>query len=1015
MKKSLSIILCCALLLGLLSGCGDIKIPFIDNDDNSVKQNELPAASVSLSSSNADENELRVAVLYDSSSGSGYWEDCYSRFCQPLLLGLTAEAVDVSGEYSLEGYDILYPDESIMSCSRADALKGEITSFVEAGGGVFLTNGFYDFFDKDFIGAKSFHEVEDYPYNMQYPEVTEDLQELQEITKDFYTLYEAYTDFPELEGLERGVGMKPSTAVALCTRAGLALSTVNMYGEGYVFFASGLLPNPYSISGTMLEKRDDDQLYLSDTAMSAARLLENAFAAFYQKRNLGYAVWRVYGSFGNPVMSWELHFEELGGFADGSGVAFAELCREYQQIPSYTLVRNSYTWFIRTETVSTLLGKSGGTLSFSMDYYENAYSSGAHVAAGDEWLTLATITDGGSYFSDYPEYDLRAFPDVGDLDGDGMIDLVCGSADGRIYFYKGEGCKSRLVTQEAVGLTDAEGRELSVSSYSAPVLYDVDSDGILDIVCGAGDGKIYLFLGLGELQYQPMGAIIETGLEGQVLPDVGDLDGDGIIDIICGSNEGRLLAFYGTGVLSFTASGKEISVFGIDGDWIAPRIYDFSGDGKADLLLGTFDGYIAKLLSDGKGGYSSAGFIELDEMNYKGNYYAKFGNNCVPVIADINGDGTDDLVCGSLEYGSSYPIDSEYFPYKAELMEQIKYFRDNYIYVGAHFYTNAYASAEREEYELEQHLKSLALYGVVSNKIGANQHTWYTSSLSQTQTFLSLWNAGFLWNTGYAAPGDLDPFPQASAKNVISLPFFLTQDGEWTLLLQNCCTLLYSSESWTDISAKYGMPMCVYYHCDFTAQDDTEAIASIETVQAFRDKFGYSFVMENQVASAAAAAINQSLDVVGNSEERFDIELVSSGITNTFPLYSGDYQVSTGVRVSLGEALADKDIRTDADVWHRDGNELYVSTNRPVRVYEALESEPEAAAEHLTKINLPATVSTHEGGASVGFRDGGYMEVETSVAATTESEGWTVTQLESGGTRFSKYGAASALIISYGK
>lgn len=42
MKKSLSIILCCALLLGLLSGCGDIKIPFIDNDDNSVKQNELP-------------------------------------------------------------------------------------------------------------------------------------------------------------------------------------------------------------------------------------------------------------------------------------------------------------------------------------------------------------------------------------------------------------------------------------------------------------------------------------------------------------------------------------------------------------------------------------------------------------------------------------------------------------------------------------------------------------------------------------------------------------------------------------------------------------------------------------------------------------------------------------------------------------------------------------------------------------------------------------------------------------
>ena len=38
--------------------------------------------------------------------------------------------------------------------------------------------------------------------------------------------------------------------------------------------------------------------------------------------------------------------------------------------------------------------------------------------------------------------------------------------------------------------------------------------------------------------------------------------------------------------------------------------------------------------------------------------------------------------------------------------------------------------------------------------------------------------------------------------------------------------------------------------------------------------------------------------------------------------------------------LAPKDIRTDADVWHREGNELYLATNRPVRVYEALESEP---------------------------------------------------------------------------
>ena len=962
MKKTLSLVICCALLLGLLSGCGDISIPFIGGGEDHVKQNSLPAAEVSLSSVNAAENELRAAVLYDGSAGTGYWEDTCSRLCQPLLLGLEAEAVDVSGEYSLEDYDLLYPDESI-------------------------------------IGS----------YLMDYPEVDDDLAELQEITRDFYTLYEAYTDFPELEGLERGMALKPSTAVALCTRVGYALSTMNMYGEGYVFFASGLLPNPYCISGTMLEQRDDGQRYLSDTAMSAARLLENAFASFYMKRTVGYSVWRVYGSFGSP-----LHFEELGGFADGSGVAFAELCKEYGQIPSYTLVRNSYTWFERVETVSSLLGQEGGRLRFSMELNENAYSSGAHVAAGDEWLTLASIEDGGSYFEDYPEFELRACPDVYDLDGDGKPDIVCGSSDGRLYFYRGLGYKSRLLTEEAAPLTDSEGRQLSVSGYSAPVVCDFDGDGEADILCGAQDGKVYLFRGLGELTFEAGVVVADTGIEGQVFPDWGDLNGDGVDDLVCGSNSGKLLVLYGTESGLPESGFTELSVFGVDGDWLCPRIYDINGDGIQDLLLGTFDGYVAKLLNQGVGGFASAGFIELDEMNNKGNYNAKFGNNCVPVVADINGDGIDDLICGSLEYGASYPIDSEYFPYKSELMEQIKYFRDNYIYVGAHFYTTACSSAEREAYELQRHLESLKLYGVVSDKLGANQHTWYTSSLSQTQTFLSLWKAGFLWNTGYAAPGDLDPYPQASARNVISLPFFLTQDGKWTILLQNCCTMLYGYDEWTDISARYGMPMCVYYHCDFTAQDDTEAIASIEQVQAFREKFGYSFVMENQLASACAAAINLSLDIVGNSEENFDIELVGSGQSNTFPLYSGNYQISTGVRLSLGTALQGRDIRTDADVWHRDGSDLYIGLNRPVRVYEAAEGAAEEAA-HIERVNLPATISTHEGGASVSFLSNGYMEVETSAPATTQSSGWTAKELEDGGTLFYKYGAASALIISYGE
>lgn len=963
---------------------------------------------------------LRAAVLYIG-CGEG-WKVTLDYLRQPLVVNLEAEGVDASGAFNLAAYDVVYLDESLLSSSALAEICAAVEDYAAAGGAVFAPNGFYAAFSPDFFGASSFQKVEGYPDALTLPQNLGDLADLQTVIADFHTMYGSFQDARRLRSLDYGWAMTPDTAVPLVQYGGETLYAVNRFGDGLVLFANPLLPNAYVQSAFTMLAQNEDQSVFASTAASCNQLLLSEWAAYVSKQIYGFALDRVFGYYGSPSISWELHYEEITGFEHGSMQIFSDLTEQYRQVPSFTLIRSSYWWFLKAESLTYLLNHGrAGQLDFEMDYNESAYSSGVHVDSGGEWLSLAWLKDGGSYFYDYPEQTQRLYPCAVDYDGDGLADFFCGSSDGGVYYYAGmglTGLDGRLKVGAAQAVT-ADGAPLSVDGgYSAPQVMDVDGDGALDLIVGCPGGGVRWYQGSGSLDFTDRGELVHTDLPGQSLPAVGDVDGDGVTDLLVGSDCGAMVLYYGRKNGSATVfthdrmeSYARLCADAELGRWLSPTLADYDGDGNTDALVGTYDGYIAVLRGDGAGNFTFAGYIDAQEQNYQGNHHLKFGTYCTPALWDLDGDGALDLLAGSLEYGLAYPIDSPYFPQRERLQAQANYVKDHRYYMGVHFYTNGYASPQRETWELAAHEAAMAAYGLSTDRVGANQHTWRTSSLSGPQTMLSLWRAGLLWQSGFGSPGDDDPTPQTRAENVVAYPFFLMDGEARTILVQNNAVLPHWDKHWSDLSGKYQMPVCIYYHCDFVYRSDEEAVRFLGQVDDFRRTYGYNFNMEDQLMRGSAAAYNLSVTVEA-TENGFTI--VPGHLAEDFPLYDADAQSAGGLVVDVSDTLR-AFLSTDARVWKYTGGGMAVGLDGPVTV--SLLSEAAREAPHLEQVNIPAHITAAESGAAIAFLGEGMLQAVVLGDADTSDAGWTVDRLVGADgtvrTRFTKYGEADTLHINY--
>ncbi len=240
--------------------------------------------------------------------------------------------------------------------------------------------------------------------------------------------------------------------------------------------------------------------------------------------------------------------------------------------------------------------------------------------------------DGSVYWSYNNDDTILGPPAVGDINGDGLLEVVFGGDSSDNDFYDAGG---------HITVLSHDGKRMWVKqinqvTQSQPVLVDLDNNGFLDIVIGTGfnfqtpvpseTNYVYALDKDGDaLTGWPYHTTDDdTKLAGvYASPVLGDLNGDGQMDVVVADGLGKLHAIKADGTALWT-----IQAFSEQKLFATPILADLNGDGVQDVVAATATTVYGFSGTDGSQIFTHVDGTELER------YLTS------PAVGNFKGDGT---------------------------------------------------------------------------------------------------------------------------------------------------------------------------------------------------------------------------------------------------------------------------------------------------------------------------------------------------------------------------------------